>query len=91
MKSAERKGVVVTLPLLLVVLDVYPLRRLPDRWRDWLAPAERQVWAEKVPYGLLALVALIVGYSYVVAIWVIYFVLKKAKLVVNEFPAEESV
>jgi len=51
------KAVVVTLPLLLVVLDVYPLRRLPDRWRDWLAPAERQVWAEKVPYGLLALVA----------------------------------
>jgi hypothetical protein len=37
------------------------------------------------------IVALIVGYSYVVAIWVIYFVLKKAKLVVNEFPAEESV
>src|SRR2546430_1064005 len=29
------KAVVVTLPLLLVVLDVYPLRRLPDRWRDW--------------------------------------------------------
>src|SRR5207302_9378053 len=51
------KAVVVTLPLLLVVLDVYPLRRLPDRWRDWLAPAVRRLWAEKVPYVLLALVA----------------------------------
>jgi tetratricopeptide (TPR) repeat protein len=51
------KAVVVTLPLLLVVLDVYPLRRLPARWRGWLAPAVRRVWAEKVPYGPLALVA----------------------------------
>jgi|HubBroStandDraft_1064217.scaffolds.fasta_scaffold498987_1 hypothetical protein len=33
------------------------------------------------------IVALIVGYSYVIVIWVIYSLLKKARLVVNEFAA----
>ncbi|MGO9945623.1 MAG: hypothetical protein ACLPWG_02095 [Steroidobacteraceae bacterium] len=33
------------------------------------------------------IVAMIVGYSYVVAIWVIYVLLKKVGLVTNEFVA----
>ncbi len=49
------KAVVVTLPLLLVVLDVYPLCRLSGRRRDWLAPEARRMWTEKVPYVVLAL------------------------------------
>jgi hypothetical protein len=44
------KAIVMTLPVLLIVLDVYPLRRLPIRWREWTAPARRSVWAEKIPY-----------------------------------------
>lgn len=48
------KSIVVTLPLVLVLLDVYPLRRLGARWRDWTAPEARRVWVEKVPFLLLA-------------------------------------
>jgi tetratricopeptide (TPR) repeat protein len=53
------KPIVVGLPLVLVLLDVYPLRRLPAslwRWRD------RTIWLEKLPFVALAgLDAFIVG------------------------------
>ena len=45
------KSIAVTLPAVLVVLDVYPLRRLGGA-RGWL---RREVWLEKVPYALLAM------------------------------------
>ena len=48
--AAMSKAIVMTLPILLIVLDVYPLRRLPIRWREWAAPASRSVWAEKIPF-----------------------------------------
>ncbi|MFQ5804550.1 MAG: hypothetical protein ACE5JQ_16800, partial [Candidatus Methylomirabilales bacterium] len=32
------KAIVMTLPFVLVILDVYPLRRLPGRWQEWIAP-----------------------------------------------------
>jgi tetratricopeptide (TPR) repeat protein len=39
------KAVAATLPAVLLILDVYPLRRLgPGRWLD------RRVWAEKLPF-----------------------------------------
>jgi Flp pilus assembly protein TadD len=48
------KASVVTLPLVLLVLDVYPLRRLPAHpWR-WARPAHRPVLIEKIPYLALA-------------------------------------
>ncbi|HRY29418.1 MAG TPA: tetratricopeptide repeat protein [Elusimicrobiota bacterium] len=49
------KSVAVTLPLTLVLLDIYPLRRLggADGW-GW-SPLARRVWQEKGPYVLLAL------------------------------------
>jgi hypothetical protein len=37
------------------ILDIYPLRRLGARWREWRAPEGRRVLAEKIPYLLLAL------------------------------------
>lgn len=40
------KEIVVTLPLVLILLDVYPLRRLK--------PGESRVWKEKLPFFLLA-------------------------------------
>ncbi len=45
------KSIAVTLPAVLVVFDVYPLRRLGGA-RGWL---RREVWLEKVPYALLAM------------------------------------
>lgn len=44
------KALAVGLPVVLVVLDVYPLRRLGGGrgWRD------REVWLEKLPYFLMA-------------------------------------
>lgn len=51
------KAAVMTLPLVLVVLDVYPLGRLGPDWRRWAAPATRAIWLEKIPYALLAALA----------------------------------
>jgi Tfp pilus assembly protein PilF len=48
------KSMVMTLPLVLVILDVYPLRRLSLRWPG---SAERLVWLEKLPYLTLGAVA----------------------------------
>src|SRR5207244_8873705 len=47
------KSMVVNLPVVLVILDVYPLRRLggPIGWRS--EPA-RRVYVEKIPFVLLA-------------------------------------
>jgi tetratricopeptide (TPR) repeat protein len=50
------KAIVVTLPLVLVLLDVYPLRRLAGR-----RPG-RGVWLEKVPYAVLALGGAAIAY-----------------------------
>jgi tetratricopeptide (TPR) repeat protein len=48
------KAIAMSLPLVLLVLDVYPLRRLSGRWRDAVAPPMRSVLLEKVPYVLIA-------------------------------------
>ncbi|MBI2202418.1 MAG: tetratricopeptide repeat protein [Candidatus Rokubacteria bacterium] len=53
------KSMVMTLPALLILLDVYPFRRLTLSPRTWLAP---DVWREKVPYLALGVVAALVGY-----------------------------
>jgi hypothetical protein len=49
------KAIVMTLPAVLVLTDVYPLGRLGPRWRDRVAPRARAIWLEKIPYALLAL------------------------------------
>jgi protein O-mannosyl-transferase len=54
------KSIVMGLPLVLVILDVYPLRRLGPRPRDW--PSERAVWLEKIPFAALAAVTAAVAY-----------------------------
>jgi Tfp pilus assembly protein PilF len=43
------------LPLVLIILDVYPLRRLGPSPRDWLTTRAWPVWREKIPFVLLAL------------------------------------
>ncbi len=47
----------VMLPLVLLVLDVYPLRRLGGGAGRWFGPEVRHVWWEKVPFVGLALAA----------------------------------
>ena len=47
----------VALPVVLLLLDVYPLNRLPAAAREWFGPATRRVWLEKIPFLILALVA----------------------------------
>jgi tetratricopeptide (TPR) repeat protein len=49
-------AVAVSLPAVLLILDVYPLRRLGDGPGRWLGPAARRVWWEKVPFVLMSLV-----------------------------------
>jgi tetratricopeptide (TPR) repeat protein len=46
------KPMAVSLPVILVLLDIYPLRRLGFGPVSWLAPAARRVWLEKVPFVL---------------------------------------
>jgi hypothetical protein len=48
------KAIVMTAPLALVALDVYPLRRLPPDVRGWGARGLRGVWLEKAPLVILA-------------------------------------
>ena len=56
------KASVMVLPAVLVVLDVYPLRRLGGRWRDWVGSAARAVWLEKIPFVVLGAAGAAVTY-----------------------------
>ncbi len=47
----------VTLPIVLLVLDVYPSRRLGVGRGGWFGPAARRIWWEKIPFLILALLA----------------------------------
>jgi protein O-mannosyl-transferase len=48
------KSMAVSLPVILFLLDVYPLRRLDGGVRTWLAPPKRAILIEKIPFVLLA-------------------------------------
>ena len=49
-------AVAVSLPVVLLILDVYPLRRFGDGPGRWFGPAARRVWWEKVPFVMVSLV-----------------------------------
>lgn len=51
------KEAALTLPFALLVLDIYPLRRLGGGHGRWFGAQVRQVWWEKLPFLLLALAA----------------------------------
>src|SRR6266849_4403604 len=57
------KVMAVSLPVILLLLDIYPLRRLRGGPRGWLGPAARAVLMEKLPF-----VALCAGAS-ALALW----------------------
>ncbi|HSE95977.1 MAG TPA: tetratricopeptide repeat protein [Methylomirabilota bacterium] len=57
------KSMVMSLPAVLVLLDLYPLRRLPANPRRWLAPAVRPLWREKLPYLAIGVAAGAIAYT----------------------------
>lgn len=57
------KAVVISLPVALTLLDVYPLRRLSADPRRWLARPTREIWTEKAPFWLLSLGFGLVGFA----------------------------
>jgi len=48
------KSIVMGLPLVLLILDAYPLGRLGSRVRDWCSAQAWPVWREKIPFAVLA-------------------------------------
>jgi Flp pilus assembly protein TadD len=50
------KAPAVAVPAVLLILDVYPLRRLGGGPGRWLGPAARRVWLEKAPFVAISLV-----------------------------------
>ena len=61
------KAITITLPILLIVLDVYPLRRLGRGAAGWWSGPARRWWAEKIPFvvasALVAPITLIAARS----------------------------
>ncbi len=60
--SMLSKAAVLGMPLVLLILDAYPLRRIGGAV-GWFGPAARRVWAEKLAFLLFAL--LFAGIAYV--------------------------
>lgn len=56
--SLLSKGSGVTLPIVLLMLDIYPLKRLKLTGAHW---AERAIWFEKLPFFIPAIAAFVIG------------------------------
>lgn len=53
--SLFSKGTAMTLPAVLLLLDIYPLGRLPGKVSAWVKPNYRYILWEKAPFLVLAL------------------------------------
>lgn len=60
--SLLSKGVGITLPGVLVLLDVFPLRRLTWDLRRWPTRENARLWLEKLPFAALALGTAALGF-----------------------------
>ena len=56
------KSITMTLPLALLIIDIYPLQRLPMAPHQWLRPDVRRVLLEKIPFVLVAAAGAAVSY-----------------------------
>ncbi|MGH7872246.1 MAG: hypothetical protein ACREQO_08510, partial [Candidatus Binatia bacterium] len=52
--SLTAKATAITAPAILLLLDVYPLRRFSGPWRSWLGTDGRRILWEKIPFALCA-------------------------------------
>jgi Tfp pilus assembly protein PilF len=52
----------LVLPAVLLILDVYPLRRIGGRPAAWWGPAARRVWSEKAAFAVVGVLALPMGF-----------------------------
>jgi tetratricopeptide (TPR) repeat protein len=59
--SLLSKAIGVTLPIVLFVLDFYPLRRLGGEAGKWFGPKTREVLREKIPFLSFALAAAVIA------------------------------
>jgi protein O-mannosyl-transferase len=57
------KSIVVTLPVVLLILDVYPLRRLESSPARWFTRESRRVFFEKLPFVPLTVIGSVVATS----------------------------
>ena len=57
------KGMAISLPFVLVIMDIYLLKRLSVNPGKWFSPENRHVWLEKIPYFALSLVFGLLGYA----------------------------
>jgi Tfp pilus assembly protein PilF len=56
------KATSMTLPAVLLLLDIYPLRRLTARnWRDVSSPAVRRAYLEIVPFAMLSAASIVLS------------------------------
>ena len=55
------KATAITLPAMLLILDIYPLRRLRGEPCNWWTPAARPVWREKLLFVLPAVVFAVIA------------------------------
>ena len=63
MLSLLAKATAITLPLVLVILDIYPLQRLRGAVRTWSRAEWRRVLGEKLPFLLLSVIFGLVALS----------------------------
>ena len=59
--SIISKALTVPLPLALLVLDVYPLKRLKSNPKSWIEAGARRVLLEKIPFFLVAIPVAIIA------------------------------
>ncbi len=59
--SLLSKGSGVTLPIVLMLLDIYPLKRLSFSPKSWIALPARAIGLEKLPFFILACGAFVIG------------------------------
>ena len=59
--SLSAKASAITLPLVLLLFDVYPLHRLAGTWRSWFTPDAKKILWEKLPFALLAILFAIIA------------------------------
>jgi Flp pilus assembly protein TadD len=51
----------MTVPVVLIILDVYPLRRLGSGFKKWFGRETQEVWLEKLPFFLMGIAAGVVA------------------------------